>query len=105
MKERELYMKLGILEKILPPDNKIFFDIFVDAATNCKKSAILYNEALTNGIDEDMLMQVKILKRKGSDLERESIALLNSTFITPIDREDIQLLASMLRKINKKKNK
>jgi len=95
-------MKLGILEKILPPDNKIFFDIFVDAALNCKKSAILYNEALTSGITEDMLMQVKILKRKGSDLERESIAILNSTFITPIDREDIQLLASMLRKINKK---
>ena len=95
-------MKLGILEKILPPDNKVFFDIFVDAALNCKKSAILYNEALTNGINEDMLMQVKILKRKGSDLERESIAMLNSTFITPIDREDIQLLASMLRKINKK---
>ena len=95
-------MKLGILEKILPPDNKVFFDLFVDAATNCKKSAILYNEALTNGIDEDLVMQVKILKRKGSDLERESIAMLNSTFITPIDREDIQLLASMLRKINKK---
>ena len=95
-------MKLGILEKILPPDNKVFFDIFVDAAANCKKSAILYNEALTNGVNEDMVMQVKILKRKGSDLERESIAMLNSTFITPIDREDIQLLASMLRKINKK---
>ena len=41
-------------------------------------------------------------KHKGKDKEREVIATLNNTFITPIDREDIQSLTIAIRKINKK---
>ena len=95
-------VKLGILEKILPPDNKVFFDCFIEAANICKKSAILYNEALIHGIDEELLLQMKFQKHKGKDKEREVITMLNNTFITPIDREDIQLLTISIRKINKK---
>ena len=96
------FMKLGILEKLLPPDNKVFFDCFIDAALNCKQMAILFNEAVNDGVDEELLMKAKMLKHKGSDLERETLAKLNSTFVTPIDREDIQALAGLLNKINKK---
>lgn len=95
-------MKLGIIEKLLPPDNKVFFNYFIEAANICKKSALLYNEALTNGINEELLLQMKVQKHKGKDKEREVIATLNNTFITPIDREDIQSLAISIRKINKK---
>ena len=91
-----------IIEKLLPPDNKVFFDCFVEAANICKKSAILYNEALIHGINEELLLQMKVQKHKGKDKEREVIATLNNTFITPIDREDIQSLTIAIRKINKK---
>lgn len=91
-----------IIEKLLPPDNKVFFDCFVEAANICKKSAILYNEALIHGINEELLLQMKVQKHKGKDKEREVVATLNNTFITPIDREDIQSLIISIRKINKK---
>ena len=95
-------MKFDFIKKLLPPDNKVFFDCFIEAANICKKSAILYNEALTHGINEELLLQMKVQKHKGKDKEREVIATLNNTFITPIDREDIQSLTIAIRKINKK---
>lgn len=93
---------MSILEKILPPKNTIFFDKFEDAANTCNKIAILLNDVVVNGLTDDKIIEARTLKHRGSNLERETIALLNSTFVTPIDREDIQLLASMLRKISKK---
>ena len=93
---------MNILEKILPPKNTIFFDKFEDAANTCNKIAILLNDVVVNGLTDDKIIEARALKHRGSNLERETIALLNSTFVTPIDREDIQLLASMLRKISKK---
>lgn len=93
---------MNILEKILPPKNTIFFDKFEDAANTCNKIAILLNDVVVNGLTDDKIIEARTLKHRGSNLERETIALLNSTFVTPIDREDIQLLASMLRKISKK---
>lgn len=93
---------MSILEKILPPKNTIFFDKFEDAANTCNKIAILLNDVVVNGLTDDKIIKARTLKHRGSNLERETIALLNSTFVTPIDREDIQLLASMLRKISKK---
>ncbi|MBR1754544.1 DUF47 family protein [bacterium] len=93
---------MSILEKILPPKNTIFFDKFEDAANVCNKIAILLNDIVVNGLTDDKIIEARTLKHRGSNLERETISLLNSTFVTPIDREDIQLLASMLRKISKK---
>ena len=93
---------MNILEKILPPKNTIFFDKFEDAAKTCNKIAILLNDTVVNGLTEEKIIEARTLKHRGSNQEREIIALLNSTFVTPIDREDIQILASMLRKISKK---
>lgn len=95
-------MKFNLFEKFLPPENKVFYDCFEDAAKNCYEIAILFNQALSNGITEELLLQAKTLKRRGANLERETLSKLNSTFITPIDREDIQALASMLMRITKK---
>ena len=64
--------------------------------------ANLLDEAMLGGITDDRIMKARSLKHRGSSLESETTAMLNSTFITPIDREDIQILASMLNKITKK---
>lgn len=95
-------MKFNLFEKLLPPENKVFYDLFEESAQNCNEIAILFNQGLTSGITEERVIKVKTLKHRGSGLERETIRKLNSTFVTPIDREDIQVLATMLNKITKK---
>lgn len=95
--------KFNIFEKLLPPENKVFYTGFEDAAKNCNEMAILFNQALmSGGITEELLIKAKTIKHRGSALERETISRLNSTFVTPIDREDIQMLATMLNSITKK---
>ena len=95
-------MKFNLFENLLPPETKIFYGFFEDSAQNCHEMATLFNNALVNGMSEDLLIKAKTLKHRGSNLERETISKLNSTFITPIDREDIQLLAAMLNSITKR---
>lgn len=95
-------MKFNLFEKLLPPENKVFYDLFEDSAEICNEIAKLFNQALTEGMTEEFLIKAKTLKHRGSSLERETIRKLNSTFITPIDREDIQALATMLNRITKK---
>ncbi len=95
-------MNFNIFSKLLPPENKVFYDCFEDSAKNCNEMAKLFNEAVLNGITDELLVKAKTLKHRGSGLERETISKLNSTFVTPIDREDIQALAIMLNKITKK---
>lgn len=102
IQNRRHKLVLRIIEKILPPKNNVFFDYFEDAAKNCHDVAILFNDALLTGITEEKLIRIRTLKHKGAGIERETILKLNSTFITPIDREDIQLLANRLNKITKK---
>ncbi len=101
-KNWEYTVKFNLFEKILPPKNTVFYDCFEDAAKNCFDVATLFNEAVLHGITDERMVKARTLKHRGSALERETIGKLNSTFVTPIDREDIQLLAVMLNKITKK---
>lgn len=51
---------------------------------------------------EDYAINAKRLKHKSNDLLKETLHQLNVTLITPIDREDIQAIASLLNKITKR---
>ncbi len=95
-------MKFNIFEKILPPENRVFYECFENAAKNCNDIAKLFNEAIMHGPSDELVVKARNLKHKGSGYERETIGRLNSTFVTPIDREDIQELAAMLNRITKK---
>jgi len=95
-------VKFNLFEKLLPPENKVFYDLFEDSAEICNGIARLFNQALSEGMTEEYLIKARTLKHRGSSLERETIRTLNSTFITPIDREDIQALSTMLNRITKK---
>ena len=68
----------------------------------CKEAANLFNEIVTNGLTEDQIITAKRLKHKSNDLLKETLHQLNITLITPIDREDIQCIASLLNKITKR---
>lgn len=95
--------RIWILDKLLPPKNKVFFEDFEKAAAVCNEMAKVFKKVIEQGeIKDEDIIQARHFKHKGGDIEREIINRLNATFITPIDREDIQCLASKLSKITKR---
>jgi predicted phosphate transport protein (TIGR00153 family) len=75
------------------PKDALFFDLFEKAAGN----AHACTEALVVFLDEfddlgERAHRVKDLEHIGDELTHETIELLNKSFITPIDREDIHEL-------------
>jgi len=95
--------RIWFLDKILPPENKVFFDSFEAAAKVCNEMAIFMDDVIEKKeVTEAMIIKAKTFKHKSGSIERETINLLNNTFITPIDREDIQILACKLNKITKR---
>ncbi|MFA6990400.1 MAG: DUF47 family protein [Candidatus Gastranaerophilaceae bacterium] len=95
-------MPIRLLKKILPPQQKIFYTLFESSAEVCHKIAELFNDIIKEGISEERLKKAKELKHQSRDITKETLQLLNATFVTPIDREDIQELACLLNKIAKK---
>jgi len=95
-------VKLKILDKLLPPEEKIFYILFEEGADVCREAAKLFEEIMFHGINEDRLIQAKRLKHKSNDVAKETLIRLNKTFITPIDREDIQVVAALLNRVTKK---
>lgn len=91
-----------LLEKILPPEETIFYNCFEEATHVCKDTARLFQEIMHQGIDDERLTRAKTLKHKSNDIAKQTLIHLNNTFITPIDREDIQAVASLLNKITRK---
>ena len=78
------------------PHNVDFFKLF-DAQAEQLQNAVRVFRALEK--DGNLLKQARKLKRIEHDADsatHEIIRTLNQTFITPIDREDITLLASHL---------
>ena len=74
-----------------------FFEYFDRAVTNlCKGKDLLVSlmEDFT-GV-EDKVKQIYEIEQEGDILTHDIVRQLNQTFITPIDREDIQMLASRL---------
>jgi uncharacterized protein Yka (UPF0111/DUF47 family) len=92
----------GFLKKLLPPVNEEFFVLFEDAASNCTETAKLFFRVSEAGINDAALEEARLLKQKSNAIAKATLRKLNSTFITPIDREDIQILANLLNKISKR---
>ena len=96
---------LNFLKKLFVPADDVFYVLFEEAADNCKKIV----QELCDIVKEDcvritspMLARVRELKHSGNNINKQIILKLNETFITPIDREDIQSLSSSLNKISRK---
>src|SRR3954453_8112694 len=81
----------------LLPRDRTFFDLFIEAGHNSLRSAQLLDEMMHNWPDEAGLAR-EILKaeQEGDRVTHETIKRLNSTFVTPIDREDIYGLATQM---------
>ncbi len=74
-----------------------FFDLFIEAGKNSVHAARLLDQMMGNWPDDSGLGR-EILKaeHEGDRITHDIIKRLNSTFVTPIDREDIYGLATQL---------
>ncbi len=81
----------------LVPRTTEFYDLFTRAGENMLETARLaerrFREFPETAVDQK---DVKELENRGDDLTREIIELLNTQYITPIDREDILELAKSI---------
>ncbi|MCJ7769408.1 MAG: DUF47 domain-containing protein [Dehalococcoidales bacterium] len=77
----------------LPREEK-FFDLFEKAAHNIVKAALGLKEMLDNWENVDMkVAEITELEHEGDSITHQIAALLNRTFVTPFDREDIAMLS------------
>lgn len=81
----------------LVPRDEGFYPLFNEAAENLARSARLLCELLDDfaGADEK-LTGIKDCERRGDEITRTVLRRLNSSFVTPFDREDIHALAEEL---------
>jgi uncharacterized protein Yka (UPF0111/DUF47 family) len=96
-------MKFGFLAKFLPPPENKFYHSFEEAVEVCVLSAQLFYQIVNSEVTlrAEYLSQAKRYKKRGKESLQNCLALLNATFITPIDREDIQQIASYLYRCTK----
>ncbi|MGB2696767.1 MAG: DUF47 family protein [Candidatus Zixiibacteriota bacterium] len=84
------------LPRLIPKEEK-FFDLLKSSAKNLLNGAELLKDLVYNYTDvEKKVKDIKEVESKGDAIIHEIIEKLNKTFITPIDREDIHILASEL---------
>jgi predicted phosphate transport protein (TIGR00153 family) len=81
--------------RLLPREEKFYVDFQNQAKVICDAAAEL-REAVLQGNSRmaDAAKRIRILEQKGDELIHDVVKRLNSTFITPLDPEDIHSLAS-----------
>ena len=81
----------------LVPRDRTFFDLFVEEGENALRAARLLKEMLEKWPEDGGLAR-DILKaeQEGDRITHDIVRRLNSTFVTPIDREDIYALGTQM---------
>jgi predicted phosphate transport protein (TIGR00153 family) len=77
--------------------NEKFFDMFIEAARNIHQGARAFQQMLEDfrGTDEQW-RSVEEYEHEGDKITHRILRTLHQTFITPVDREDIHKLASVM---------
>ncbi len=85
-------MRLSLL-----PRDSTFFDLFSEAGQNNVRAATLLDRMMGSWPDDGGLKkEIFDAEQEGDRITHEIIKRLNSTFVTPIDREDIYGLATQM---------
>src|ERR671932_228566 len=83
------------LSQLFAPREREFFDLFEEAGSNIVRAAELLERMLEQWPDHgELARDVVVCEQEGDRITHDIIQRLNSTFVTPIDREDIFALAS-----------
>jgi predicted phosphate transport protein (TIGR00153 family) len=85
-----------VLSRFLPRDEQ-FFDQFQESADNASEVTKVLVDVVANGPDRSRnVHQLRDLEHRGDEITHRIFSALNSTFVTPLDREDIRDLAVKL---------
>jgi uncharacterized protein len=85
------------LAQLFAPREREFFDLFEEAGANIVRASELLERMLRQWPDgAELAREVVVCEQEGDRITHDIIQRLNSTFVTPIDREDIYALASAL---------
>jgi uncharacterized protein len=83
------------LGQIFSSRDREFFDLFEEAARNVVRGADLLDQMLAHFPERaDLARDIVICEQEGDRIAHDVHQRLNSTFVTPIDREDILELTS-----------
>src|SRR5436309_14882760 len=82
----------------LTPQKREFFDLYSRASANTVEIARLLVELLERFPveDGDLITRIKEREHEGDHLTHEVVDLLNRTFVTPFDRDDMYRLAGAI---------
>jgi uncharacterized protein len=81
---------------LLPRDDR-FFDLFIEAGQNTLQAARLLDRTMHGWPEErDLTREILKAEQEGDRITHDIIQRLNTTFVTPIDREDIYGLATQM---------
>jgi uncharacterized protein len=85
-----------VLARFLPRDEQ-FFTYFAEGGQNAAEAAEVLRDVVQGGPDLDRkVRRLEDLESQGDSVTHRIFSALNSTFVTPIDRDDIHALASEL---------
>jgi uncharacterized protein len=81
----------------LLPRDRTFFELFVEAGQNTLHAARLLDEMMGSWPDAgDIGREILKAEQEGDRITHDIVRRLNTTFVTPIDREDIYALATQM---------
>ncbi len=84
------------LRSWLVPEDRLFFDMLEDESSNVLKGAQVLEQMITqyDGLEEKRA-EMKEIEHRGDEIVHQIYEKVNSTFVTPIDQDDITRLASL----------
>jgi predicted phosphate transport protein (TIGR00153 family) len=75
--------------------DQVFFDLFAEAGENSLRAAKLLQDMIAGWPDSaDLAREILLVEHEGDRITHDIAQRTSSTFVTPIDAEDIQNLAS-----------
>jgi predicted phosphate transport protein (TIGR00153 family) len=81
----------------LIPRDEVFFSMFASLASRVTASARLLDQLFAEPHRlAELVTSIKQIEHEADTITHDVISRINRTFVTPIDREDIHLLASRL---------
>ena len=81
----------------LVPRDRVFFDLFYQAGQNTLRAARMLREMLQNWPDEGGLArEILLTEQEGDRITHDIVQRVNTTFVTPLDGEDIYALATQV---------
>jgi uncharacterized protein len=81
----------------LVPKDRVYFDLFNEAGQNTLRAARMLKEMLEQWPDDrGLAREILLAEQEGDRITHDIVQRVNSTFVTPIDGEDIYGLATKL---------